>query len=84
MVNYMIMEKKMKNSFKSYTYSGTMSFALIIQSLKLDINDEIIVPVTLCQSIIDVIVKKRLKPIFVDIDDNFIINKSIRSINSFR
>ncbi len=77
MVNYMIMEKKMKNSFKSYTYSGTMSFALIIQSLKLDINDEIIVPVTLCQSIIDVIVKKRLKPIFVDIDDNFIINKSI-------
>ena len=67
----------MKNNFKSYTYSGTMSFTLIIQSLKLNSGDEIIVPVTLCQSIIDVIVNSGLKPLFVDIDSNFIINKSI-------
>lgn len=72
-MNYMIMVKKMKNSFKSYAYSGTVSFDIILK--KLNEFDEVIVPVTLCQSVIDVIINNKLTPIFVDIDNNFLIDK---------
>lgn len=65
----------MRNSFKYYTYSGRNSFDIILKDLNLNEFDEIIVPVTLCQSIIDVIISNKLTPIFVDIDNNFLINK---------
>lgn len=75
--NCMIMVIKMRNSFKYYTSSGTSSFEIIVKSLNLNENDEVIVPVTLCQSIIDVIIKNKLKPVFVDVDDNFLIDKKL-------
>lgn len=75
MMNYMIMVKRMRNSFKYYFKSGCSSCDFILKHLDLNKNDEVIVPVTLCQSIIDVIINNDLKPIFVDIDDNFLMTK---------
>ena len=65
---------KMKNNVKSFFESGTQSFEYILNELKFKENSEIIVPVTLCYSIIEVIIKKGFKPIFADINDCFLID----------
>ncbi len=75
MMNYMIMVIRMKNNFKYYLKSGSSSCDAILNHLHLNREDEVIVPVTLCKSIIDVIIKNKLKPVFVDINDNFLMYK---------
>ena len=63
----------MKNNIKSYFASGTEAFSEILKELNLKKGSEIIVPVTLCKSMINEIVHSELKPVFCDVDNSFII-----------
>ena len=65
----------MKNFIKNITLSGTNSFDIIFKNLNFEKGSEVIVPVTLCESVIKTIRSNGLIPIFVDIDDNFLIDK---------
>ena len=70
-----IMVKKMTNMYKYYSNSGTESFDVIFKSDFFKNGDEVIVPVSLCECVIDSIIKNSLVPVFVDIDKNFLIKK---------
>lgn len=70
-----IMVKKMTNMYKYYSNSGTESFDVIFKSDFFKNGDEVIVPVSLCECVINSIIKNSLVPVFVDIDKNFLIKK---------
>lgn len=78
MKNYTTMVKKMKKIIKNYFNNGTEAFSKILKEYNFKKQSEVIVPVTLCKSIIDEIISCELKPVFCDIDDDFII-KDIES-----
>ena len=69
------MGKKMARKINSYFLTGTDAFKNILKEINLEEKSEIIVPVTLCESIINVIIEMNYTPIFCDINNNFLINE---------
>lgn len=70
----MIIEKlktKFQFPYISFCESGSQCFAKIFNSIKYNNYDEVVVPVTLCYSVVKEIIKAKLIPVFIDIDKNF-------------
>lgn len=63
----------MARKINSYFLTGTSAFKNILKEINLEEKSEIIVPVTLCESIINTIIEMNFKPIFCDINNNFLI-----------
>ena len=63
----------MDRKINSYFLTGTSAFKNILKEINLEEKSEIIVPVTLCESIINTIIEMNFKPIFCDINNNFLI-----------
>lgn len=70
--------EKLKTEFHfpyiSFCKSGAQCFAEIFKRINYNDYDEVIVPITLCYSVIKEIIKAKLIPIFADIDENFQIS----------
>lgn len=70
----MIIEKlktKFQFPYISFCESGSQCFAKIFNSINCNNYDEVIVPATLCYSVVKEIIKAKLIPVFIDIDKNF-------------
>lgn len=65
----------MDRKINSYFLTGTSAFKNILKEINLEEKSEIIVPVTLCESIINTIIEMNFKPIFCDINNNFLITR---------
>ena len=65
-----------KYNFKNILFceSGTKCFEYIFQNINYNDYDEVIVPITLCYSVIKEIIKAKLIPVFADINSNFQID----------
>lgn len=66
-------EEKFCNYFSSknafFTRSGTESVMCALLAIDIKLGDEIVVPVSICQSVINAIILMRGIPVFVDIDN---------------
>lgn len=70
---YFLNKYNCKDAF--LTQTGTYSFDVLFKNENFKENDEIMVPVTLCDSVIQVIADNNLIPVFVDVNKYFQINK---------
>lgn len=73
-MNLEMLKKKYNFPNVLFCKSGSECFTEIFRSVRHNDYDEVIVPVTLCYSVIKEIIKAKLIPVFVDIDKNFQIS----------
>lgn len=76
-MNWEVLKNKYNFPYVSFLGSGSKCFAEIFRNINYNDYDEIIVPVTLCYSVIKEIIKANLVPVFVDINDNFQISTDL-------
>lgn len=76
-MNLEMLKKKYNFPNVLFCKSGSECFTEIFRNIRHNDYDEVIVPVTLCYSVIKEIIKEKMIPVFVDIDENFQISTNL-------
>ena len=71
--NKIIKKFSLKNIY--FTESGTHAIYWIIKALKLEKNDEVIIPSYSCANILDALLCAGVTPVVCDVDNNWLVSR---------